>query len=68
MVDLSFEFTFCAYEPQHIFHLSHSLCAMCFKPEHDPGRFGHLRVELRAPMCRVCGEELAVRSAGEGRV
>ena len=68
MVDFSFEFTFSAYEPQHIFHLSRSLRAMCFKPEHAPGRFGHLSIEPRMPMCRVRGEELAVRSAGDGRV
>ena len=68
MVDFSFEFTFSAHEPQHMFDLSRSLCAMCFAPVHDPGRFRHLRFELRAPICRVCGEELAVRIARDGRV
>ena len=68
MVDFSFEFTFSAYEPQHMFHLSRSLCAMCFEPGRDPGLHRHRRFELRAPMCRVRGEELAVRSAGDGRV
>ena len=68
MVDFSFEFTFSAYEPQHIFHLSRSLCAMWFESGRDPGRFRHLSFELRAPMCRVCGEELAVRIARDGRV
>ena len=68
MVDFSFEFTFSAYEPQHMFHLSRSLCAMCFAPVHDPRHFRHLRFKLCATMCRVCGEELAVRIARDGRV
>ena len=68
MVDFAFEFTFIAFEPHLIFHLSRSLCAKRMEPGHEPGCIRHLRFELRTPMCRMCGQELAVRSVGDGRV
>ena len=69
MVDIAFEFTYFTSLLQHILHLLRSMCAMCFELDHDPGLHRHLLFKLRAPMCRVCGEELVVAySAGDGRV